>query len=443
MTEYEKAVDYINQIPKFTRKHTAEHTREFMKRLGDPCHDRKIIHVAGTNGKGSVCAFMQAILLSEGKRTGLFTSPHLIKPNERIRIDNVCISDEEFSEVFLQVKKVVDEMEKEGISHPSYFEFLYGMGMKAFSAHDPEYIILETGLGGRLDATNSFEHPYASVITSVGMDHMDILGDSIEKIAAEKAGIIKNGVPVFFDGNDSKAADVIRQTARMMGAPCHEIRKDAFEIEKITDKDIAFSISNEYDKNTLWQTSGTGIYQPMNASLAVEVMKNIWKEEVTADRLNKWKKAVSEVKWRGRMEEIRDGVVLDGAHNIPAVRSFIESLKMQAAYFEKEKNYRPKIVVLFSAVSDKDYESMIGELCSCELIDEFVITKVEDKRGAVARSLADIFSAHTDKPVFVGDTADEAFKTAVNRKGSDGRLFCLGSLYLVGELMDILGGKNA
>ena len=443
MTEYEKAVEYINDIPKFTRKHTAEHTREFMKRLGEPCHDRKIIHVAGTNGKGSVCAFMQAILLSEGKRTGLFTSPHLIKPNERIRIDNVCISDEEFAAVFAEVKSVVDEMEKEGISHPSYFEFLYGMGMKAFAGHDLEYIILETGLGGRLDATNSFRTPVISVITSVGMDHMDILGDSIEKIAAEKAGIIKKDVPVFFDGNDPKAADVIRQTAEKTGAPCREIRKDAYEIKKITDKYIAFSILNEYDKNTLWKINCTGMYQPMNASIAVEVMKYIFKDNITAERLSKWKNAVAEVKWRGRMEEIMDGVILDGAHNIPAVRSFVESLKMQIAYYEKEYNYRPKIVVLFSAVSDKDYENMISELCDCRLIDEFVITKVEDKRGAVAGSLADIFSAHTDKPVFVGDTADSAFKTAVERKGSDGRLYCLGSLYLVGELMDILGGKNA
>lgn len=443
MTEYEKAAEYIGEMPKFTKKHTAEHTREFIRRLGDPCHDKKIIHVAGTNGKGSVCAYMQAILLSEGKRTGLFTSPHLIKLNERIRINDQCISDEEFADVFRQVKAVVEDMEKEGISHPSYFEFLYGMCMKAFEAHDLEYIILETGLGGRLDATNSFEHPYRTVITSVGMDHMDILGDSIEKIAAEKAGIIKKGIPVFYDGNNAEAADIIRQTAEKAGAPCREIKKDAFEIKEITDKHIAFSILNEYDKNTLWEVAGTGIYQPMNATIAVKVMEDVFRDSLSDERMKRWKHAVADVRWRGRMEEIQDGIILDGAHNIPAIRCFVESLRNQTKYFEKQGQSRPRNVVLFSAVSDKDYENMIGELCQCREIDEFVITKVDDNRGAGAGSLADVFYAHTDKPVFVSDTVGQALKKALSRKGEDGRLYCLGSLYLVGELMDILGGKNA
>ena len=172
---YDEAAAYIEELPKFTKKHTLDHTREFLRRLGNPGEDRKIIHVAGTNGKGSVCAYMQAILMAEGKRTGFFTSPHLISINERIRIDNIPVDDETFLDVFCQVMEVVEEMGRDGISHPSYFEFLYGMGMKAFAAADVEYIILETGLGGRLDATNSAEHPCLTVITSISLDHTDIL----------------------------------------------------------------------------------------------------------------------------------------------------------------------------------------------------------------------------------------------------------------------------
>ena len=138
---YEEAAAYIEEIPKFTKKHTLEHTKLFLKRLGNPAVDRKIVHVAGTNGKGSVCAYLQAILMAEGKRTGFFTSPHLVSVNERIRMDNVQIDNKTFLEVFRKVLKTVRQMEEDGIEHPSYFEFLFGMGMTAFAETDVEYII--------------------------------------------------------------------------------------------------------------------------------------------------------------------------------------------------------------------------------------------------------------------------------------------------------------
>ena len=164
---YQEAVRYIEKIPKFTKKHSLEHTKEFLKRLGNPGMDRKIIHVAGTNGKGSVCAYLQAVLMAEGKRVGFFTSPHLVSVNERIRVDNVPIDDRQFAGIFDAVLETAVQMEEEGWGHPSYFEFLFGMGMSAFAGTDAEYIILETGLGGRLDATNCTESPKLTVITSI------------------------------------------------------------------------------------------------------------------------------------------------------------------------------------------------------------------------------------------------------------------------------------
>ena len=202
MMTYREAVNYIEEIPKFAVKHPKEHTREFLKRLGNPEQGLRIIHVAGTNGKGSVCAYMQAMLMAEGKRTGFFTSPHLVSMNERIRLNNRQITDEQFLEVFRKVKAVVDEMAEEGISHPSYFEFLFGMGMTVFAEEMPDYVILETGLGGRLDATNSVEHPVLSIITSISLDHTQYLGSTIAEIAGEKAGIIKENVPVICDGSN-------------------------------------------------------------------------------------------------------------------------------------------------------------------------------------------------------------------------------------------------
>ena len=434
--QYEEVVRYIEDIPKFTKKHTFDHTREFMRRLNDPCHEKKILHVAGTNGKGSVCAFMQAILLSEGKRVGFFTSPHLIRLNERIKVDGVDISDEAFVRIFERVKQVVDEMEQEGIEHPSYFEFLYGMGMTAFEEADVEYVILETGLGGRLDATNSFAHPYLTVITSIGLDHMDILGNTIAEIAAEKAGIVKKGVPVFFDGSDEESSRVIEKTAETVGAPCRKIGKDAFEIQEITDKHIAFSIFSEYDSNTVWRVGSCGVYQMMNAALAIEAMRYLFGQEHDTAA---WKKAIEAVRWPCRMEEILPGVVLDGAHNPAAVRMFAESIRAQVAAGHTAR----KTVILFSAVSDKDYRHMIEKLCQSVEADAYVITKLEEKRGAGAETLAEVFTEFTDRPVFVEESLESAFDRAMEEKGSEGRLYCLGSLYLTGELKKLIGGRYA
>ena len=276
---YQEIERYISEIPKFTKKHSLSHTKRFLEILQIPQGKMKILHVAGTNGKGSVCAYLDAMLRSEGKRTGLFISPHLVKMNERIMIDGVPVSDEVFSEVFTQTLGAVKQMEAEGLEHPTFFEFLFGMGMLAFSQAEAEYVILETGLGGRLDATNSFEHPFLSVITSIGLDHTEILGDTIEKIAGEKAGIIKKGVPVFFDGSDERSSRVIEETAENVEAPWYKMEKDALKIQEITDKHIAFSILDEYDNNTVWQVASTGIYQVMNAALAIRAMRYTFGEK--------------------------------------------------------------------------------------------------------------------------------------------------------------------
>lgn len=191
-----------------------------------------------------------------GKRTGFFTSPHLVSVNERIRVDNIQIDNETFLKVFRKVLKIVRQMVEDGIEHPSYFEFLFGMGMTAFAETDVEYIILETGLGGRLDATNAIDNPALAVITSISLDHTAILGDTIEKIAGEKAGIIKPGVPVFFDGSSKKAAEVIKAKASELGVSCREVTKNAYEIQEVHRKYIAFSRRSAYVKML---SSGTDV----------------------------------------------------------------------------------------------------------------------------------------------------------------------------------------
>lgn len=429
---YEEAAAYIEEIPKFTKKHMLEHTKTFLKRLGNPAADRKIVHVAGTNGKGSVCAYLQAILMAEGKRTGFFTSPHLVSVNERIRVDNIQIDNETFLKVFRKVLKIVRQMVEDGIEHPSYFEFLFGMGMTAFAETDVEYIILETGLGGRLDATNAIDNPALAIITSISLDHTAILGDTIEKIAGEKAGIIKPGVPVFFDGSSKKAAEVIKAKASELGVSCREVTKNAYEIQEVHRKYIAFSRRSAYDKDVIFQVPMCGCYQAMNAELALEASEYLLAgEEIHMDR---WKEALAELHWEGRMERVGAHITVDGAHNPGAMEAFVESVK---ALDESE---RGEMVLLFSAVSDKKYDQMIEYLCENLDVKAYVVTQIEDERGVPAEELADVFRRYTDRPVYCKERLEDAVRTAMNERGETGEIYCLGSLYLVGMMKKLLAG---
>ena len=429
---YEEAAAYIEEIPKFTKKHTLEHTKTFLKRLGNPAADRKIVHVAGTNGKGSVCAYLQAILMAEGKRTGFFTSPHLVSVNERIRMDNVQIDNKTFLEVFRKVLKTVRRMVEDGIEHPSYFEFLFGMGMTAFAETDVEYIILETGLGGRLDATNAVEKPALSIITSISLDHTAILGDTIEKIAGEKAGIIKPGVPVFFDGSSKKAAEVIKAKASELGVSCREVTKNAYEIQEVHRKYIAFSRRSAYDKDVIFQVPMCGCYQAMNAELALEASEYLLAgEEIHMDR---WKQVLAQLHWEGRMERIGAHITVDGAHNPGAMQAFVESVK---ALDESE---RGEMILLFSAVSDKKYDEMIEYLCGNLDVKAYIVTQIEDERGVPVEELADIFRRYTDRPVYCKERLEDAVRTALDKRGESGEIYCLGSLYLVGMIKKLLAG---
>lgn len=422
---YQEAAAYIEEIPKFTKKHTLDHTKKFLDGLGNPEQGQKIIHVAGTNGKGSVCAYLRTMLEADGKTTGFFTSPHLVKVNERICLNGQPVSDERFTEVFEKVKNTVDRMGEDSFAHPSYFEFLFGMGMKVFQEEALDYIIMETGLGGRLDATNAVEHPEMTVITSISLDHTQYLGDTVSKIAAEKAGIIKAGVPVVFDGSEEAAAEVIRSRAFELGTECREITNHAFKIREITDKHIAFSRVNAYDDNIVWELSNSGVYQAMNASIAIAAMEKLQSGKVRPEQYERWKDALRQVHWDGRMEEIRPGIYLDGAHNPGAIQAFCDSIQ---ALGEQEPS-----VVLFSAVEDKEYEIMIRELCRRVPAGIYVITEIADERGVPAEKLADLFRKYTDRPVCWDKDLRQAWDMAVERKGS-GKMYCLGSLYLAGMI---------
>ena len=228
ITSFEEAVNYINATPRFTTKNTMEDTKAFLHRLGDPDRDMRIIHVAGTNGKGSVCAYMRYILEAAGYRVALFTSPHLVDIRERFLVEGRMISKEAFLRGFLTVYEMLDweRLERgEHAYHPTYFEYLFFIAMVVFPESRPDFCILETGLGGRLDATNAVSAKELSVITHISLDHVEYLGDTVEKIAGEKAGIIHAGAPVVFWDTCASTSRVFSEKAAELGVKAYPVSK--------------------------------------------------------------------------------------------------------------------------------------------------------------------------------------------------------------------------
>lgn len=428
---YTEAVDYIETIPKFTVKHPPEHTRELLSRLGNPQEGIKIIHVAGTNGKGSVCAYLNAMLLAGGKKAGLFTSPHLVRINERFQINGEDVSDEQFLNAFLKVEKAAKEYEAEGEGHPSYFETLFLMGMLIFKEAGVEYLVMETGLGGRLDATNVVEKPLVCIITSISRDHTEYLGDTLEAIAGEKAGIIKAGVPVIYDASQPGPASVIAAKAKEMGSPAWPMEPSFYEMKTQSREGITFTFAYPGGEKAELAIPYVAKYQMMNASLAFYTMHIL--QDVHDIPKNVLAEGLSKIKWPCRMEMAAPGVIIDGAHNEDGIAQFVST----AGYFAKEN----EITILFTAVADKHYHEMIGEICEGIHPSHVVATQIDGSRVVPAEVLAEDFRKAGCTDVCAEPEIGAAYEKALGKKGS-GMLFCVGSLYLAGELKAYLAKRN-
>lgn len=412
-------------------KHPPEHTRELLSRLGNPQERIKIIHVAGTNGKGSVCAYLNAMLLAGGKKTGLFTSPHLVRINERFQINGEDVSDEQFLNAFLKVEKAAKEYEAEGEGHPSYFETLFLMGMLIFKEAGVEYLVMETGLGGRLDATNVVEKPLACIITSISRDHTEYLGDTLEAIAGEKAGIIKAGVPVIYDASQPGPASVIAAKAKEMGSPAWPMEPSFYEMKTQSREGITFTFAYPGGEKAELAIPYVAKYQMMNASLAFYTMHIL--QDVHDIPKNVLAEGLSKIKWPCRMEMAAPGVIIDGAHNEDGIAQFVST----AGYFAKEN----EITILFTAVADKHYHEMIGEICEGIHPSHVVATQIDGSRVVPAEVLAEDFRKAGCTDVCAEPEIGAAYEKALGKKGS-GMLFCVGSLYLAGELKAYLAKRN-
>lgn len=456
ITTFQQAEDYLYNVPKFTTKSTPEMTRAFYEYLGCPGEKRKIVHVAGTNGKGSVCTYLSSILTGHGYKTAMFTSPHLISMCERFRIDGELMREEEFMKYFYLVQSKVDEIKKSIVVavdearkttdseayvseltkvlpadyHPTFFEYLFFMAMLWFEDRGVDYIVLETGLGGRLDATNTIKKPELCIITKIGLDHTMYLGNTLEEIAGEKAGIIKDNVPLIYYDFDNKVSEIMENTALLHGCMTYPVGLKDIANVKIHEKYIDFCMFYEYDNYVCpsygdFRIPTVATYQTINSTLAVKasglLLDKEWKLELV-------KEVLSVTSWEGRMEEVLPGFYVDGAHNEDGVEAFLTGLSARG-----EKN----AVLLFGVNGDKDYEPMIKRMAESEHFNRIVVTKLAGERSAFPEVIAEQFAKYTSLDIIQTYSVKDAVRKCRDLT-SGGRIYAVGSLYLVGEIKELV-----
>lgn len=403
---YRDAVDFLFSLQMFGTNFGLENVSRLADRAGAPHKKLRFIHVAGTNGKGSTCAMLDSIYRAAGWRVGLYTSPHLVSFRERIQVDRALISEADVVRLVAKLKEWLAEFSSE--HHPTFFEVVTVMALCHFAEQDCDVVIWETGLGGRLDATNIVA-PLASVITNVQFDHEKWLGDTLEKIAAEKAGIIKPGVPVITAVDASEAMRVIRETAQRMEAPLHLV--------------TASSVAPP--------TNLRGAHQQRNAALAaltVEVVRGALPFNDSAVE-----RGLASVPWPGRFQVLERGrqtLVLDGAHNPAGALALAKTLRAQFAHRE--------MTLVLGVLEDKHWAVVCRTLAP--LASRICTVPVSSNRTAKPEVLA---AACRENNAHAAIHTFPSLDEALGETRRDDVVVITGSLYLIGEAMELLGLGHA
>jgi dihydrofolate synthase / folylpolyglutamate synthase len=402
-------------------------TLAMMEVLGNPHAQYPSIHIAGTNGKGSVAAMSESILREAGFVTGLYTSPHLVRVEERIRINGVQISPQSFSTLATRVRNAEERLiEKKAMDRPlTTFEFLTCCAFLQFARQKVDIAIIEVGLGGKLDATNIIE-PLVSVITGIALDHQNYLGRTIGKIAAEKAGIIKSGIPVISGCCDPAAQSVIRKRANAAKTALYEIDED-FTIQNISERgglhQFDLRTPNRLYKNL--KLSLAGEHQTRNAALAVLAIESL---ELFLVKENDIRRGLANTRWAGRLDEYRSvrRTLLDGAHNP-------EAAQLLRKYLQRRKP--AEIHMVFGAVRDKNIQDIGAAVFP--LAKRIYLTPLVNSRSADPAEIAGMHSRYCSRMTIHPDMAN-ALQSAWAECPPTGLVVVTGSLYLVGELLPIV-----
>lgn len=397
-----RLLDWLYSTQIFGMKLGLDNTRKLMREMQVPAEGQKFIHVAGTNGKGSVCAFLHSLLKAAGVNAGLFTSPHLIQFRERIRDAERMISRDELCAILGGLRQRVKDWDP----HPTFFELAFTAALQWFAQRRHEWVVLETGLGGRLDSTNAVR-PAVTVITSIGMDHVGILGNTLTEIAREKAGIIKPGIPVITLKQKAEAMDVIARTAREREAP----------LSVVTTPVRGYELGL------------AGQHQLWNAALAIAAFKAAGMKAPEAVL----SAGLRQVRWPGRFQTLdKEGqFILDGAHNIDAAETLVRTWQQK---FPGEK-----ASIVFGAASNKDIRAVLRALQP--IASRWHFTGFESTRSAEPGQVREIHhSVYGDAfPVSVHEKPLDALEAAAKDKE---RVLITGSLYLAGEVLADVRGER-
>ena len=382
---YEEAMNFIQNTNKFGSVLGLDNIRELLERLGNPQDQLRVVHIAGTNGKGSTLAFLAGIFRESGYRAGRYVSPASFSYEERFRINEENISKKDLCFYMEKIKNVAEEMVKVGLSHPTMFEIETALSFLYFLDKKVDVVLLETGMGGRLDATNVVKKPIATVIASIGMDHMQFLGDTLEKIASEKAGIIKEGCPVISYDNTKEVNEVIKNKAKQMHAKVTFVNSAGIRVlqESLNGESFSYRSSDGrwYEKIEI---PLLGRHQINNAALALEtlnVIKNYYciSDFQTEDGMRK-------TIWRGRIEilEREPMVICDGAHNPDGAKSLLSFL---------QNNFtNQRLIYIMGVLSDKDYEQMVQILAPAA--DKIYTVAPDNPRALSSRELCNCISKY-------------------------------------------------
>lgn len=425
--DFKEATDYLFNIPRFTKKNEPEKTKAFLREIGDISLQIPTIHVAGTNGKGSVCAYLRAGLEANGLRVGMFTSPHLVSVTERFMMDDEMISEREFVNTFNYIKSLVEDVHtKEGLEnyHPTFFEFLFFMAVVWFKSKSPDVLILETGLGGRLDATNAISSPVLCAITKIGLDHCEYLGDTKDKIAFEKAGIIKQDVPVVYAGGEPMVENVIEAVAKEKNAPVYKVTSENIKNLETYPGRVDFLTQSLYDEFVKISLHTDALYQTENASIAFKALCVLSERLPQNLDMKISAKGLSDMVWPGRMEKLPSGITIDGAHNEDGVDAFLKSVSADGYV---------KRTLLFSAVSDKNIEAVAKSIIESGLFEKIVLCTLNSYRAASIERLKEAFEGF-DKELSLCRDVKEALGEIKRENPADRKAYACGSLYLVGEI---------
>ncbi len=422
---YDEALSYIHGISWTFCKPGLERISELCERLGNPQDSLRFVHVAGTNGKGSFCSMLSSILEKSGLKVGLYTSPYIYRFNERMRVNGKDISDSVLAEITSEVRPIADSM----ADKPTEFELITAIAFEYFKREKCDIVVLEAGMGGRLDSTNIIKAPLLSVITGIALDHTAFLGDTVEKIAAEKAGIIKNGAPILFGGCDESAKAVIHSTADERGSDFYQA-----DYEQLTVKhaDLGGTVL-DYKEHGEIKINLLGLYQPRNAALVLEAVDILRGRclDITDEAI---RAGLETARWRARFEiiEREPTIIFDGAHNPEGIEAAVESIKH---YYGEER-----VAVMTGMLRDKDYRAVAGklsEIAKCA----YTITP-DNPRALSADEFAQVL-LEFGVPASPCESISEALaKGIVYAKENGTALCCLGSLYTYIDVIKIIESEG-